>query len=369
MAVRDYLNNCFVEREEIIDGLMIALLAKENALLIGPPGTAKSDMVMTMARCFNGIKYFQWLLTEFSTPEEINGAYNLQDLSKGIYRRNTDFKLPVSHIVFLDEVFKGSSAILNSLLTILNEKLFYDYGPPQKTPIMSVFGASNELPEEGDGLDAINDRFVMRFVVSPIVDSNNFKKFLLSKATKSGIALAPIVSGKDLVTLQNMVAQVKVDSSLVDTIQTIREELIKSDIKEPSTRRFGKCIRIIQAAALLEGSNVVDYTHLKVLKNVMWLDIEEKDTVASIIAKHSVDTFSCKLQEIATQAKDVYENGINTSTTDSTIEAVKKLKIIEDDLKKMKEQYPNKQTKIDDVIKKVTEYMKTATESFILAKF
>ncbi len=368
LAVRDYLNSTFFEREEIIEGLMTALLAQENALLIGPPGTAKSDITMLMSRCFNGIKYFQWLLTEFSTPEEIFGAYNLQDLAKGIYKRNTDYKLPVSHVAFLDEVFKGSSAILNSLLTILNERLFYDYGPPVKTPIMSVFGASNELPEQGDGLDAINDRFVMRFVVNPIKDKNNFKQFLLSKSANNGITMAPIVSGKDLVTLQNTVPQVKVDSSVADTLQTIREELIQSDIKEPSTRRFGKCIRILQAAALLEGSNVVDYTHLRVLKNVLWLDVEEKDTVASIVAKHCVDTFTSKLQEISKMAKDVYSNGMNTNTTDSTVEALKKLKEIETTLEALKGQHPNKQTKIDDEIKKVESYIKDTTESFIMKK-
>ncbi len=365
LSVKDYLNNCFIEREELIDGIMITLLAQENALLIGPPGTGKSDIVMSMSRCFNGLKYFQWLLTEFSTPEEIFGAYNLQDLSKGIYRRNTEYKLPVSHISFLDEVFKGSSAILNSLLTILNERLFYDYGLPQKTPIMSVFGASNELPEQGDGLDAINDRFVMRFVVNPIKENNNFKKFLHSKTANNGITMAPIVSGKDLATLQNMVLQIKVDAGLVDTIQEIREELIQSDIKEPSTRRFGKCIRILQAAALLDGSNVVDFTHLKVLKNVLWQDIEEKVTVASIVAKYCVDTFTSTLQAVATRAKDVYENGKNSNTTDNTVESLRKLKEIEKELDSLKSQYPNKETKINEEIKKVKEFISLTTESFL----
>ena len=100
---------------------------------------------------------------------------------------------------------------------------------------MSVFGASNELPEQGDGLDAINDRFVMRFLVNPIKDNNNFKQFLLSKAANNGLSMTPIVSGKDLVTLQNMVPQVKVDSSIADTLQTIREELIQADIKDQQT--------------------------------------------------------------------------------------------------------------------------------------
>lgn len=368
ISVKEYLNSMFVERKEMIDGLLIALLAQENALLIGPPGTAKSDIVMKMAQCFNGIKYFQWLLTEFSTPEEINGAYNLQDLSKGIYKRNTAFKMPESHIVFLDEVFKGSSAILNSLLTILNEKLFYDYGPAQKTPIMSVFGASNELPEQGDGLDAINDRFVMRFLVEPIKETKNYKKFLLAKTTNNNVVMTPIVSGKDLVTLQGMVTKVQVDNDIVDTVLEIKDELIKEDVKEPSTRRFGKCINILKATALLDGNNVVDFTHLRVLKHILWTELEEREVVASIVAKYCVDTFSSKLQDIAATANDVYTNGTNTNTTDSIIESLRKLKEIQGELEELKRKNPNKVNVIDKELKSITEFISNTTNSFLAIK-
>jgi hypothetical protein len=123
----------------------------------GSPGTAKSALVRAIAQAFGG-SYFERLLTKFSTPEELFGPISLKALEQDRYERVTAGKLPEAEFAFVDEVFKANSAILNSLLTAMNERLFHNDGAPAQMPLVSLFGASNELPE-GKELEALFDRF------------------------------------------------------------------------------------------------------------------------------------------------------------------------------------------------------------------
>ena len=125
-----------------------------------------------------GARYFQWLLTKFTTPEELFGAVSLRGLENDEYRRVTSGKLPEAHIAFLDEVFKASSSILNTLLTIMNERIFYNGTEKVRIPLISLFGASNELPSEEDELEALYDRFLLRYVVDYIKEDFRFLKML-----------------------------------------------------------------------------------------------------------------------------------------------------------------------------------------------
>ena len=125
-AIRDELRQQFLERAELIDGALVGLLAGQHLLVIGPPGTAKSMLADEVCRRITGARYFQWLLTRFTTPEELFGAVSLKALEADDYRRLTTHKLPEAHVAFLDEVFKASSSILNTILTVMHERRFHN---------------------------------------------------------------------------------------------------------------------------------------------------------------------------------------------------------------------------------------------------
>ncbi|RME56807.1 MAG: AAA family ATPase, partial [Deltaproteobacteria bacterium] len=175
--IRSELQGRFLEREREVDGALMALLSGQHLLLIGPPGTAKSMLADELCKRIEDAVYFQWLLTRFTTPEEVFGAVSLKGLEQDEYRRVTAGKLPECDIAFLDEVFKANSSILNALLTLINERKFHNGREVVQVPLLTLFGASNELPEE-DELTALYDRFLLRYQVSYLRETFNFLKML-----------------------------------------------------------------------------------------------------------------------------------------------------------------------------------------------
>ncbi|HEY0840722.1 MAG TPA: AAA family ATPase, partial [Vulgatibacter sp.] len=147
-AIRDELKATYFERDEVVDGLLCALVAGQHVLLLGPPGTAKSDLAQELCSRIEGAEHFQWLLTRFTTPEELFGPVSLRGLEQDRYLRITAGKLPRAHVAFLDEVFKASSSILNTLLSVLNERRYDGGDGPSRVPLLFLVGAANELPED-----------------------------------------------------------------------------------------------------------------------------------------------------------------------------------------------------------------------------
>lgn len=160
---RKALSRFFVNKQELIDLMVVAAVAQEPLLLVGPPGTAKSDLVLKFkdALGINENEYFEYMLTRFTEPSEIVGPIDINQLREGRYIRREQGKLPTARLAFLDEIFKSNSAILNILLTIINERKFYQDGQPQPVYLRVMFAATNEIPEQGE-LSALKDRFVLK---------------------------------------------------------------------------------------------------------------------------------------------------------------------------------------------------------------
>src|SRR6187401_443583 len=175
---RASLSRFFVEKQEVIDLMVVAAVAQEPLLLVGPPGTAKSDLVLKFkdALGVSDEDYFEYMLTRFTEPSEIIGPIDINQLRDGRYIRREKGKLPTAQLAFLDEIFKSNSAILNILLTIINEKKFYQDGQPQPVALRILLAATNEVPEQGE-LAALKDRFVLK-VESRSVQDDHFTELI-----------------------------------------------------------------------------------------------------------------------------------------------------------------------------------------------
>src|SRR2546428_2741399 len=276
-AIRDELNHLFLERADLIDGALCALLSASHVLVIGPPGTAKSMLADELCRRIEGADYFQWLLTRFTTPEEIFGAVSLKALEQDDYRRVTSRKLPEAHIAFLDEIFKANSSILNALLTLINERLFHNGKEIARVPLLTLFGASNELPEEEE-LTALYDRFLVRLVVNYIVEDFRFLRMLESQAQPERTSL----NFAELTEMQKQVRDVSVPSHVYRSIADIRRELNKKSI-QASDRRYRQSLLLLQAHAYLEGQREVLEQDLFFLEHVLWRDPGEHEQVRNTI--------------------------------------------------------------------------------------
>src|SRR5215470_719590 len=165
------LDERYLDKSELIRMLLVTLVAGEHMLIVGPPGTAKSALVRQLARLVDA-RYFEYLLTRFSEPNEIFGPIDIKAFREGTYIRRVQSMLPDADIVFLDEIFKSNSAILNSLLSILNERRFFTGSASIQVPLSSLYGATNEIPND-DALGAIFDRFLVR-TLSDNLDSFHF---------------------------------------------------------------------------------------------------------------------------------------------------------------------------------------------------
>jgi len=296
--IRDELNRMFFERAELIDGALAALLSRSHVLLIGPPGTAKSMLAEELCTRIEGANYFQWLLTRFSTPEELFGAVSLKGLEQDDYRRVTSYKLPEAHIAFLDEIFKANSSILNALLTLINERVFHNGRERIATPLITMFGASNELPDEEE-LTALFDRFMFRFITSYITEDFRFLKMLDGAVPATRTTL----SFTELIEIEAISGRAKVPGTILNEIAELRRALAREQIVV-SDRRWKVCLDVLRAHATIFGRSTVVEDDLMFLEHVLWKDPEERPKVTEVL-RRLVRGFEEEARELLIQSQEL----------------------------------------------------------------
>ncbi|HWV39217.1 MAG TPA: AAA family ATPase [Vulgatibacter sp.] len=265
-AIRSELAAAFLEREEVVEGLLCALVAGQHVLLLGPPGTAKSELAQELCSRIEGAEHFQWLLTRFTTPEELFGPVSLRGLEQDRYVRITAGKLPRAHIAFLDEVFKASSSILNTLLAILNERRFDGGDGGAEVPLLFLVGAANELPEDEE-LAALYDRFLLRFEVDYLREDFRFLQMLRAPAKKARARTT--VDLEALARLREAAARVAIPDPILRDVAKLRALLAEKDVI-PSDRRFRQSLDLLRARAALAGRSEVVTKDLGLLAHVLW---------------------------------------------------------------------------------------------------
>lgn len=300
IALEGDLATHLFERETAIEAAMLALLTGEHLLLLGPPGTGKSLLVRSLCERIDGATFFEHLLTRFSVPEELFGPLSLSALEKDTYRRIAAGTLVEAHIAFLDEVFKANSAILNSLLGLVNERIYFEAGQSHAAQLLSLFAASNETPED-DSLCALHDRFLLRVTVPYLAEDDSLRRLfgVVPNAPKSTITLA------ELRLAQCQVERVPLGKDAMEAIIAIKHELEQEGVAA-SDRRWRACAGLVKARAWLEGDSESSADHCEILTHALWSEFSHIRVVERVVAKIA-NPLNLEAVELEDAAKDLYD--------------------------------------------------------------
>ncbi|MCL6638605.1 MAG: AAA family ATPase [Firmicutes bacterium] len=323
--VENYLNNYFLERADLISLLLLTIFSRQNMFIMGKPGIAKSEVVNCVSLVIGNARIFRYLLTKYTTPEEIFGPVSFNELKKDRFCRKIENRLADVEIGFLDEIFKGNSSILNCLLMIANERIYINDTDIIKVPLISLFGASNEIPdeEEMEELQALYDRFVIKYIAGPIKDFRNFSKLLLSDDALSPADKNKLLDLDDLLSIYNESQKITPDQTIINLLYKVREYCYENNYYV-SDRKFKNIIKILKVCAYVNGRSTIIIEDLFILPYMIWEKPEDFPAIQSDINNilfehifdHILSSISIKISESFTNVIDELINSANTNYTE-----------------------------------------------------
>lgn len=328
------MNRGIYEKETEISLSLLAALAGESIILLGPPGVAKSMVARQLKTAFRDAQSFEYLMSRFSTPDEIFGPVSIQKLkTSDTYERAMEGYLPTADVVFLDEIWKAGPAIQNTLLTVINEKIFRNGNREMHLPLKLLVAASNELPAKGEGLEALWDRFVIRIESRPIKLEKNFRAMLLDSHADflgptdftdstdfsgftGGLGHADFADNADFSDLKitaeeyaewaEKICKIGVKEEVLDAISAIRKSLRAVNVDEAaerrniyvSDRRWKNIVRLLRTSAFMQDREEVDICDLLPIYHCLWQEPEERDAIRNIVIRALFSPFADKLVEM-----------------------------------------------------------------------
>ncbi len=313
------MNRGIYEKNTEISLSLLAALAGESVILLGPPGVAKSMVARQLKTAFRDAQSFEYLMSRFSTPDEIFGPVSIQKLkTSDTYERAVEGYLPTADVVFLDEIWKAGPAIQNTLLTVINEKIFRNGNREMHLPLKLLVAASNELPAKGEGLEALWDRFVIRIESRPIKLEKNFRAMLLdsneshtdltdSTDEANAMSVCDIrISSEEYAEWAEKICKIGVKEEVLDAISAIRKSLRAVNVDEAaerrniyvSDRRWKNIVRLLRTSAFMQDREEVDICDLLPIYHCLWQEPEERDAIRSIVIRALFSPFAEKLVEM-----------------------------------------------------------------------
>jgi len=332
----------FVERDRLIPVLMALVLGKMNALLMGPPGTAKSALVNAVCHSMGNGSVFSYLLTRYTTPDEIFGPLSISGLKNDRYARVTKGFIPEASVAFLDEIWKANSSILNSLLTILNERKFFNDGKWIELPLRATIGASNELPE-GPELEALYDRFIARFWIKNLTSKDSRLKVMNGQANAQP---SPVVLSPDEIDLLSAAASaLPFDPGIDDKMIEIEDRLQEKGIVIGDRRRRAIWRVLPYVAFAFNHDAVNDDTIIDIVPDLAWRTPDQRTTIYKVCSEVA-NPLGAKAQEIldaasetianATKARNDAKNGVAGARKSDALSQINGARMqMEDMIKKM----------------------------------
>jgi MoxR-like ATPase len=302
-AVKQDMRTTLVEREDEIDLVLMSVVSQQHGCFVGEPGVAKSLTLKEFIRRIEGVKTFEILLNQAMPPTEVLGQISVRGLTEDRYEHKTEGRLPEANLAFLDEGWKANAVTLNSMLGVLNERVFHNNGVVMPVPLWSAFIASNELPTD-PVLAAVRDRFPWTKIVEPVKSDAGFTQIIRGNLDRrrgaSGNSNATLTLD-DIQELQQRARNVSVGDEFLSELVKLRA-LAETEGLRASARRFAAAVALCQAQAAIAGRTELAKGDLQIFQHVLWLDPDDIP-----VAREVVSEFAGRIAKVTHQFRSALD--------------------------------------------------------------